>query len=239
MQVTTQAIVISSLKYAEADLIVSCFTKSYGLKSYLLRGILKSRKGKLRTSLFQPLTLLQLEAFHKDKGALERINEAKVMIPYQTLHTDVIKSSLLLFLSEVLKNSIKEEAPNPTLFKYITESMIWLDAHNEVANFHLLFLLKLSLYLGFYPDFSENEKRYFNLMEGNFQSFSAGDYAEEGSVVETLKALDRLSFEELPSWNISKQNRMETLDLLLKYYQIHLQGFRKPKSLPVLQQLFH
>ena len=74
---------------------------------------------------------------------------------------------------------------------------------------------------------------------GNFQSFSAGDYAEEGSVVETLKALDRLSFEELPSWNISKQNRMETLDLLLKYYQIHLQGFRKPKSLPVLQQLFH
>ena len=107
MLVKTKAIVISSIKYGEADLIVKCFTQSDGLKSYLLRNILKSKKGKLRTAMFQPLTQLDIEANHKDKGTLETIREAKVTYHYQTLHTDVVKSSIVLFLSEILRNAIE------------------------------------------------------------------------------------------------------------------------------------
>ena len=95
MLVKTKAIVISSLKYGEADLIVKCFTHSSGLKSYLVRNVLKSRKGKLRVSLFQPLTHLDIEANHKDKGTLESIREAKVTHHFKSLHTDVIKLSLI------------------------------------------------------------------------------------------------------------------------------------------------
>ncbi len=238
MQVSTRAFVFSAVKYAEADLIVSCFTEEYGLKSYLLRGILKSRKGKLRASMFQPLTQLQLEAFHKNKGTLERIQEAKVIQPYQSLQTEVVKSSLLLFLSEVLKNSVKEEETNIPLYQFISKSLYWLDDHNEIAAFHLLFLLKLSGFLGFYPDFTEKDCTFFHLQEGVFQNLKQ-EYCQQGPHVEAIKWLHGKSYENLYEKKIPKEVRMELLQLLLNYYQLHLQGFRIPKSLPVLQQVFH
>ncbi|MCH9661538.1 MAG: DNA repair protein RecO [Bacteroidetes bacterium] len=239
MQVSTPALVFTAIKYAEADLIVSCFTEKYGLKSYLLRNILKSKKGKLRVSLFQPLTLLQLEAVHKDKGTLERIREAKVIKPYQSLHTDVVKSSIVLFLAEMLKNSIQEEETNPELFQYISASLQWLDNHNGIANFHILFLLKLSSYLGFYPDTTHISHPFFNLMEGAFQEYAQGKYSESGDAVTALKQFFGINFDSLNAVKTTKKERLEALNLLLLYYQLHLQGYKKPKSLLVLNQLFN
>src|SRR6056297_3305585 len=112
MLITTKGIVFSALKYGEADLIVKCFTQKSGLKTYLLRGVLKSKKGKIKASLFQPLTQLEIVASHKDKGALEYMKEAKLGIVYQSLHTNVVKSTVVMFLSEVLRNAVKEEEAN-------------------------------------------------------------------------------------------------------------------------------
>ena len=119
MLVNTRAIVISALKYGEADLIVKCFTEEAGLKTYLLRSILKSKKGKLRTAMFQPATQLEIVAMHKDKGTLESIREAKVLQPYLSLHTDILKSSIVLFLSEMLRNAIQEEEENRPLYAFL------------------------------------------------------------------------------------------------------------------------
>ncbi len=239
MQVSTRALVFSSVKYAEADLIVTCFTEDYGLKSYMLRGVLKSRKGKLRASLFQPLTHLQIEAFHKDKGTLERIKDATVLEPYQTLHTNIVKSSVVMFLSEMLKNSIQEEESNPVLFEYISSALQWLDLHDHIANFHILFLLNLTSYLGFYPDTLHQDLPYFNLMDGNFENKAYGDYCKKGEDVEVLKQFFGINFDKLDTIKTTKNQRFNTLNLLLLYYQLHLQGYKKPKSLLVLNQLFN
>ena len=239
MVVSTNAVVFSSIKYGEADLIVSCYTEIYGLKSYLLRGILKSRKGKLRVSYFQPLTQLELTATHRDKGTLERIQEAKVLHPYKTLHTDVVKSGIVMFLSEMLKTSIQEEEANINLYGYIREALIWLDGNNNVANFHILFLLNLTSYLGFYPDTDSSEKKFFNLQEGNFEDSPFGTSSEAGSNVEALKQFFGIDFDALDRIKLVKTTRSDVLNLILKYYQLHLQAYRKPKSLLVLNQLFN
>jgi len=238
MVVTTKAIVLSSLKYSEADLIVRCYTESSGLKSYLLRNVLKSRKGKLKTSYFQPLTLLELEATHKNQGNLERINEAKILYPYQTLHTQVVKSALVIFLAEILTNSIQEAPEDLALYQFLEKSFIWLDSSNEIANFHILFLIKLSMYLGFYPDTSTIAHPYFNLIEGNFQANNTGKYCVGGVHVTELKRFFGIEFEGLSQVKPTKKIRMEILNLLIVYYQLHLQSFKKPKSLLVLNQIF-
>ncbi len=238
MQVTTKALVISAIKYGEADLVVSCYTEGHGLRSYLLRGVLKSKKGKLRKSFFQPLTLLEIQAIHKDRGTLERIQEAKVLHPYRTLHTEVVKSTLVMFLSEILKATIKEEEPNVPLFDFLETSLLWLDDHASIANFHLLFLLKLSGYLGFSPDFGSEPQPWFNLMEGIFQENREGNHCETGAVVEVLYALQKLEYHQLSEHPIPKSSRKETLSVLLDYYKLHVQGFRTPKSLPILSELF-
>ncbi|RMA66158.1 DNA repair protein RecO [Ulvibacter antarcticus] len=238
MLVSTNAIVFSSLKYSEADLIVSCFTETDGIKSYLLRGILKSRKGKLKSSFFQPLTQLELIAFHKNKGTLESIREAKVINPYQSLHTDIVKTGMVMFLSEMLKNCIKEEEKNELLYEYLEHAFYWLDQHDEIANFHILFLLKLSSHLGFYPDASDIETEYFNLLEGCFQKIETNNYCQNGSTIQFFKRFFGINFDGISSIKLTKKERLEVLNLLLTYYQLHLQGYKKPKSLLVLNQLF-
>lgn len=238
MEVTTSALVFSALKYGEADLIVSCFTRCDGIKNYLVRGILKSRKGKLKPSYFQPLTQLELVAVHKNKGSLERIKEAKVFAPYRTLHTNVVKSGMVMFLSEMLRNSIKEEEANEELYDYLEQSIQWLDDNEAIANFHIFFLLKLSAYLGFYPDTSNIKSQYFNLLEGNFVESPFGNYCEKGDSVEAIKGFFGIDFDALPGIKLEKKIRIEALNLLLFYYQLHLQSYKKPKSLVVLNQLF-
>ena len=239
MQISTHALVLSSVKYAEADLIVRCFTEDHGLRSYMLRGVLKSRKGKLRASLFQPMTLLQLEAYHKDKGTLERIREARIWLPLQTIHTDVYKSSIALFLSEMLSQAIKEEEAQPDLFEYLSGSLVWLDSHEKIGHFLLLFLLKLTGYLGFYPDISNLQARAFDLQEGCFVDTDQGEWVRSGEWMTQFRQLFGMDFDEVSQANWPKSRRKELLDLLLLYYQLHLQGYKKPRSLSVLNQLYN
>ncbi|MFD2563767.1 DNA repair protein RecO [Aquimarina rubra] len=238
MIVHTSAIVIHSLRYGESDLIVSLLTKTSGLRSYLLKGILKSKRGKIRSSLFQPLTLLEIEANHKNKGTLERIKEAKVLIPYQSLHTDFVKSSLVFFLSEVLKNTIQEEETNEELFHYLETTFLWLDTHNNISNFHIAFLIKLTQYLGFYPDVSDISLSIFNMQEGCFQDDTSNIYCIEGSSVLVFKEFLGTTFEESMNIKMSRTLRNDILTMLLVYFELHLHGFKKPKSFSILNEIF-
>lgn len=239
MLITTKAIVFSALRYGEADLIVKCFTEKSGLKTYLLRGVLKSKKGKLKASLFQPLTQLEIVANHKDKGTLESMREAKVLQTYKTLHTNILKSSVVLFLSEMLRNSVIEEEVNEPLFHFLEITLSWFDVHEEVANFHLLFLLKLTRHLGFYPDDSQCNKEVFNLLNGTFQSVKTSPYCVTNENLRVLKQLLGINFNELSAIKLNQSGRAGFLIMLLEYYELHLQGFKKPKSLTVLNEVFN
>ena len=141
--ITTKAIVLSTLKYSDSSLIVKCYTQDEGLKSYLIRGVLKAKKGGIKIAYFQPLTQLNINANHSNKGTLNSIKEVQVSYSYKTIYKDIIKQSVVLFLSEVLSYSIKEEEKNKALYEYIETGLIWLDIHDKIANFHLLFLLNL------------------------------------------------------------------------------------------------
>ncbi|MFT7073583.1 DNA repair protein RecO [Patiriisocius sp. Uisw_017] len=239
MITTTRAIVFSSIKYGEADLIATCFTLTDGLKTYLLRGILKSKKGKLKTSYFQPLMQLEIVANHKNKGTLESIREAKVSYPYDSLHTQILKSSIVLFLAEILKNTIQEEESNEHLFQFLESSFQWLDTNETEPNFHILFLLKLTQFLGCYPDPSNAHFQYFNKAEGVFQESDPIDYCETGAHVKNFKRFFGINFDSLNDLKLTKSERSRVLNLVLDYYHLHLQGFKKPKSLLVLNQLFN
>lgn len=238
MLVATKAIVFSAIKYGEADLIVTCFTEEAGLKTYMLRGILKSKKGKLKASYFQPLTQLELIADHKNRGTMEYLREAKIFYPYKSLHTNIIKSSLVMFLSEMLKNCIREEEKNADLYRFLENSLIALDEKEQVANFHIYFLLELSNYLGFYPDASDSDLPYFNVLEGNFQAQDTDDYCLEGPYIEEFKRFFSISMDNLEELRLNKNHQRDILNLVLNYYQLHIQGYRKPKSLVILNQLF-
>ncbi|MEL4306799.1 DNA repair protein RecO [Joostella sp. CR20] len=237
MIVTTKAIVISAIKYGDTSLIVKLFTESDGVKSYLLKGVLASKKGKLKKGYFIPLTQLEIVATHKGKGTLESLREVKLSTTFKTLQTDVVKSSIALFLSEMLVVSLQEEEANPALFKYLEKAFIWLDSNGEIANFHISFLIQLTAFLGFYPDDSNIEAPYFDLAEGEFV-LSLYNEVMEGATVEVFKQFLNTNFDTSKQIKISRNVRAHLLQQLIRYYQLHLSDFKKPKSLDILQQVF-
>ncbi len=236
MQVKTKAIVISSLKYQEKSLIVKCFTLSDGLKSYFVRDAFSGRKSNQKIAYFQPLTILEIEAVHKNKGTLESFKEIKIATPFQTIHSDVIKSTIVMFVSEILHHSIQEEEKNEALFAFLETALDWLDHHEETVNFHLILLLEITKHLGFYPDISEANFHYFEMSEGVFtplQSISALT-EHETQLFKKLLDLDFTNTQKI----FHVIERQLLLKILIEYYSIHLDGFKKPKSLEVLKEVF-
>lgn len=237
MLVKTRAIVISSLKYQEKSLIVKCFTLSDGLKTYFIRDAFSNRKSNQKIAYFQPLTILEIEAVHKNRGTLENFKEIKIAQPFHSIHSNIFKSTIVIFISEILNHAIYEEEKNENLFTFLETALIWLDNHSEIANFHLILMLQITKYLGFYPDVSAVEQKYFEMNEGLFSPFQAISSLTEHET-NIFKILINLKFDNQQK-TFHVVERQILLKILIDYYSIHLAGFRKPKSLEVLKEVFN
>ena len=234
---TTKAIVINTIKYGDTSLIATCYTKKSGLKTYMLKGVLKAKKAKVKTAYFQPLMQLNLTANHNTKGTLNSIREVEVINFYTSIYSDIKKQSIALFLSEILYYAIKEEEQNASLFKYLETALLWLDAHDTISNFHLLFLLNLTKHLGFYPEIKNIDLPYFNLLEGNFTNVVQLNTLS-GEKISQFKKLLGINFDVIHQVNFSATNRQDVLSILIQYFELHVSGFKKPKSLNVLKSVF-
>ncbi len=236
MLVKTKAIVISSLKFQEKSLIVKCFTLSSGLKSYFVRDAFSSRKASQKIAYFQPFSILEIEAVHKNKGTLENFKEIKSAVPFQTIHTDIVKSTMVMFLSEMLHYSIQEEEKNEQLFLFLETALTWLDHHDEISNFHLILLLEITKYLGFYPDISEIDLPFFEMNEGVFALFQKGNVLSEHETNLFKKLLELKFGNDQKVFHVLE--RQVLLKILIDYYSLHLEGFKRPKSLDILKEVF-
>ena len=170
MVTKTRGIVLHYLRYRETSLLVTIYTAELGIASYIENGV-RSAKAKHKMALFQPTTLLDLEVFHKPGKGLHRISEAKCYFPYRQIPFDIAKSSIALFLSEILSKVLKEEESNVPLFDFLEDSFQFLDratAHYE--NFHIQFLWNLSIFLGFNPSNAKEFKEQVLQASSTFQS---------------------------------------------------------------------
>lgn len=236
--IATKAIVIGTLKYGDSSMIARLYTKERGRVSYLIKGILKSKKGKLKVAYFQPLTQLNVIANHKERSGLQSLKEVQVINAYASIHLSVFKQAIVMFLSEILNNSIQEEEKNTVLFDYLESTFIWLDSQRHVSDFHLLFLLNLTKFLGFYPDVSQLDKAGFDLKEGLFTDDLYGQEIVKGPDFFHLKELLGTNFDTLKCLNFSRTERQSLLRVLIRYFELHLAGFRVPKSLSVFESVF-
>ena len=217
----TRGIVFRFTKFKETSIIVTIFTEEFGLQSYIVNGV-RSKSAKNRIALYQPLTLLNLVVYHRENANIERIKEISCLYPYRTLTTDVKKSTLAMFLNELLNKTVRDESHTAEIFEFLCQSLITLDTLGKgYENFHLIFLLKLCRYLGF-GVYSLNE-------------VLGGRVADP----ETEKILNQLLTSEYDTpLVISNPERRALLDLLLKFYAEHMENLGEIKSVQVLKDVF-
>ncbi|MDH5412803.1 MAG: DNA repair protein RecO [Flavobacteriaceae bacterium] len=237
MVITSKAIVLSAIKYSDYDLIVKCYTEQ-GIRSYLIKRIYKQKKGKITPAFFLPLTQLEITANYNLNRTLYFINEAKINYAYYSISSNIAKQSIAIFLSEVLSNALREEEENEKMFSYLETALIWLDTHEKTSNFHLLFLMNLTKFLGFYPE-KNQDLLYFDLEEGKFTNKTSSNNYITGEKLRSFKLLLGTNFDVLNELNFNKIIRQDLLEILIQYFELHLPGFRKPKSLEVLKTVFN
>jgi DNA repair protein RecO (recombination protein O) len=238
MLVRTKAIVLHTLKYSESSLIAHCYTQSNGKQSFILKGILTAKKGSIRKAQFQALTQLEILFNHKNNGKLQFLKEAKVIAPYQTIPNTIEKNALVQFLAETLKSAILEEDANPSLYIFLETALNWLDSHDDISDFHLVFLINLTKYLGFFPNDEPQNAPYFNLETGCFDIGLPREKHIEGAQVPVFRKLLGMNFGGNINLKLNRSKRRELLDTLLHYFELHLLGFSKPKSLQILNEIF-
>lgn len=235
----TRGIVFKVTDYAESSVIVQVYTEKFGLQSYIVNGA-KKPKAKIHRNMLQPLHLLDMVVYHKNTGSVQRIAELKNSPLLQSIPYDVIKSSLVMFLNEVLYKSVKQQNGDENLFQFIFHSIELLDQQTaSPANFHLVFLLRLSRYLGFYPDRNKPDGAdYFDMKDGVFTKYKPENWQYLSPPhTENFFQLLKFGFEHIDNIHLKNDERRYLLNKLLEYYALHVEGFGNIRSHEVLEEV--
>lgn len=234
--VKLKGIYLHHVKYSESSVIAKIYTDQAGMQSFMIRGMSKSKKNK-KSGLLQPLTLLELVAYLNPKKDLHHIKEINPAYHFKSLQqSDMLKSTLSIFINELVYKSIREQEQNLALFHFLDQSIRSLDTTKEYMNFHLVFAIQLTKYLGIKPENKPEQATFFDLREGTFSIAPPlhPDYIE-GSLTADFKNLLRAELSTASSLNLNTFRRRQLLDVVIAYYHFHLQGFGEIKSKQILE----
>jgi DNA repair protein RecO (recombination protein O) len=235
----TKGLVLNTINYNDKYILVHIFTEDFGRVTYMVTKT-KSRNTKVPRAFFTPLALLDLEVDHQSSREIQRIREAQSMLQLHSISSDMKKTSMVFFLSEFLSKVLKDINESKLLFDFLYQSVYILEMTDKsIANFHLVFMLKLSKFLGFYPNLEEySEGQYFDMMNGEFvfaQPFRHYINKQESFALARLR---RITYENMYKFGFSQQERINIINRMLEYYRLHLYDFPQLKSLEVLHELF-
>lgn len=237
---TTQGIVLHYNRYGDDRAIVDIFTLSHGSIQFLVRDRRNQRKGSLQTTLLRPLNIIELVFDYRPSASLYKIQELHIAHCYTSLPYDPIKETVALFLSEFLHNVLRSEVQNEELYHYILYSLQWFDATNEgIANFHIAFLIRLTHYLGFWPNIKGRETLpFFDLRDGvGTEEIPSHGLFLKGNEAAILPLLLRMNVRNMHSFRLTRQQRGRILDVMTLYYKMHVPEFRDLRSLAVLREV--
>jgi len=198
-----------------------------------------SKKSAIRAALFQPLHLVETDLYHRANRQMQRVSNIQMYCSFQSIPFDPVKRCIALFIAEILYKTLKEEENNPGLFDFLFHTIQTLDLNDHgTANFHLVFLVHYSRYLGFYPNTEQaSDHTWFDSRKGSYVTIPTA-YSPIPEYNHLLTQLFGMSFDHLDSLQINHHQRNYLTEYLLGYYSTHVANFGKLKSYPVLRNVF-
>lgn len=237
----TKGIVLGLNKYSDRFSIAQVFTADFGKTSYMVP-LSKGKRSKINRALFSPLSIIDMEVEHVPLRQLHRLKEVRRRYPLYNINVDVVKLSIVLFISEFLSKVLQETVENShSTYQFIESSiMILEEKEGGLANFHLVFMFLLSQLLGVTPNLNDYTARsYFDLMNGEFtQSKPLHTHYLDYNQSRFLYNFRRVAYYNMHLFRLSKNDRNEIVDRMVDYYRLHVYEFGEIKALEVLRSLF-
>jgi DNA repair protein RecO (recombination protein O) len=233
MLIKTRAIALHYVKYRESSIIACLYTEKLGRQSCMISSVRK-KNTQFPASFFLPLTLLEMDLYHKQQRDVQRIKEMNCLMHFTTIPFRIHKSTIALFISELLYKTLKEEEANPALFDFLFNAIQLLDMKEEGSrNFHLAFLLHYMKYLGIFPSVQDSESQ-ADRQHDLILPANAGEDERRG-----LNQLMHISLGQLENIRISNKTRSFLLDRIIDFYLYHLDQMAGIRSIQVLKEVFH
>ena len=233
MKYKSRAIALSYIKQGESSIIAKIFTEEKGLQSFIVKGV-RAKKSKKKLGIFQPLQLLSIIANYLPKNSLQYISEITLEHTQITDGIDMKKNFISIFVAEVISKVLLETEKDKALFKFIWELKISLNSLEKInPNFPLIFLVRLSEYLGFSPSKEEINGAYFNMELGGFTNNKQqlNYYIEKDNSTYLRGLLENKDI------NIPYKNRNQILLHLIKYYKLQHHELKNMTSHLVIESL--
>lgn len=240
MVLKLQCIVLKTVKYGDSKLIVDVLSLERGRTSVVWR-MPKNGRGKVNRNIFQPLTMCELTVEQAKPMVMPMVRDGQISMPYASLTTDPVKTSVAFFVAEFLCQVSRTEQTDEAFFDFIRRILIWYDlAETMTANFHLMFLVRASRFLGFYPNMeSYAEGAVFDLRAAEFTMSlpSHPDYVPAAEAAH-LQLLMRMTPSNMHLYRFTRDERNQAVEAMLRFYSLHVPGFRPMRSWDVLKAVF-
>ncbi|MFO7656245.1 MAG: DNA repair protein RecO, partial [Bacteroidales bacterium] len=227
--------------YGESAIIAHIYTERFGRQSCIVN-YSKSGKSSIKPRSFLPLSLVDLEIYFKEGKEVHRIREVGNNMPLLNIQQEIYKSTIAIFIAELLYKTLHEAESNPQMFEFLYHAIQYLDAMSEnVSNFHVMFLVQYTKFLGIFPKFGLN--LLFNI-EHNERSFSyVNDFEFFANLpkeaLNALKEFSSGSFQDMRVIKINYETRMLLLEKVLDFYKMHFENIGQINSLQVMKEVFH
>lgn len=237
----TRCIVLKTVKYGDQSLIIDLLTRECGRVSVMWRAP-KKAKGRVGRSHFQLLNILEIELDRRPTNKLPLLRELHIATTYESIPFDPIKMSVAFFLAEFLCKVTTNGQQDEWLYDFVENILLWYDTTKDAApNFHLMFMIHISKFLGFYPNLDEDcEHTFFDLKAGHFidsaplhRDFLLPDDAAN------MKNLLRMTPSNMHLFRFTRSERNRITEIILHYYSLHLADFKDIKSWAVLREVFN
>lgn len=234
------AIVLSTVRHSDRTSIVSVYTRDRG-RMALAVSVGSGKTARRQAALYMPLSQIEFTCRSRTASDMYRPSSVSSLYTYHTLYFSPVKNSIGIFLAEFLTKLLRDAAPDPLAYRYISESLIALDSiEGSVANFHITFLAGLTTFFGIAPDLSTYRPGVmFDMRAGGYTGLHPGhpDILVGGAARLPL-LLDRLNYANMHLFALSRANRSLLLKGMLDYWSIHFPGTGMLRSLEVLTTLF-
>lgn len=237
---TSHGIVLRSLRYGDQQVILDVFTETSGTVPFIVR-LPRNGKHGAKASAWQPMALVDVMWEPRPRMNFQKPQELMLWQPWRDLPFHPAKASIALFLSEFLSHALSSEQENKPLFDFVVRSFQWLDTATErFANFHVVFLLHLSRFLGFMPNVEDWEaESYFDLQAASFvRARPAHPYYIVPAEAALVSKFLRMDYRTMRAVGLNGTVRRRALDLIVLFYRLHIPNFPELKSLEVLGEVF-
>lgn len=235
-----RGIVLHTVKYGESSMVVYMLTDTYGRQTYIVQGV-RSSKGKgNKAAMFQPMFAVDFVGLESPKMEMHRMKDVRNALVLTSIPFDVRKSTVSLFIAEVLYRVVREVEPNSPLFDFVLGSIEALDAlTNGTANFHLWFLVKLSFFMGFYPGNEYSEGAWFDIQEGLFTPvMPTHGMTMDRDSARLLHRFMEADMAELGNIKLAREQRSAFMTAVLNYFGYHLNSINNVRSIQILRDVF-